>query len=92
MQNGRPQRWDHVFVCSREAEGKNPLGQIIAISREDDEAIVKYFGSSKIAYYDKTAPDVAAWLSGGGESESIGLPEFAGCWSSHEGGEGEWQL
>lgn len=91
MRNGKPEVLDHVYVSSRDAEGLNPLGQIIALT-SDDEAVVKFFGSSKIAYYDTTTPDVSAWLAGGGESDSYALDLFAGAWSSHDGGEGEWQI
>lgn len=89
---GKPHVWDHVYNSARDAEGKNPYGQIIGISRSEDEAVVKYFGSSKIRYAEPHSKDVSNWLEGGGEIEFVCLPEFAGCWSSHDGGDGEWKL
>jgi hypothetical protein len=90
MKNGRPEVLDHVYISNRDRDGNNPRGYIIGISRSEDEACIKFFGFGK--YAEPHSPDVQAWVQGGGDIEFISLQEFAGCWSSHEGGEGEWQL
>lgn len=95
MSHLKPRVGDHVYSSYRDQYGRNPLGKVIRIKWSDEEVVVKFFGDMR-----KWHPAMVAmiklhepqWANGGGEVDTFSFDEFVGCWSSHDGGDGEWKI
>lgn len=92
MTHTRPRVGDHVYSLYRDQYGRNPLGRVVRIKWDDEEVVVKYFGDRKITWCAIAPVMEPQWFNGGGEFDTYSFDEFLGCWSSHEGGDGEWKL
>jgi hypothetical protein len=94
-----PRLDDRVYDPERDRQGLNSHGQVFTIDRGDKEVLVKFFGEGyqvcsqlKNTNFCRdcihTNPE---WYSGGGDVETYSFDYFHN-WSSHEGGEGWWEL